>query len=157
MMVDKLDRDIIIQLGKNAGLRNVALAKMLYASERTIRNRINRLLKKEIISITAIPNLEALGFGFISIMVFQVNLADLRRAAEELSKYPSVCYLANVTGRYDLIAVIFSKSQKEFYEFAANNISAVPGIIRSETFVCIEVHKGSKAGFDTTQIVNNIE
>jgi Lrp/AsnC family transcriptional regulator for asnA, asnC and gidA len=155
-MIDKLDRDIIIQLGKNARLSNVAIAKMLYASERTIRNRINRLLQKELISITAIPNLEALGFGFISIMVFQVNLANLRQVAEELSKYPDVCYLANVTGRYDLIAVILAKSQKEFYKFVANNIAAVPGIIRTETFVCIDVCKGSKAGFDTAQIVSSI-
>jgi Lrp/AsnC family transcriptional regulator for asnA, asnC and gidA len=155
-MVDKLDRDIIIQLGENARLSNVAMAKMLYTSERTIRNRINRLLEKEIISITAIPNLEALGFGFISVMVFQVNLADLRRIADELSEYPDVCYLANVTGRYDLIAVIVAKSQKEFYEFVTKNISAIPGIIRTETFVCIDICKGSKAGFDMTQIIRSI-
>jgi Lrp/AsnC family transcriptional regulator for asnA, asnC and gidA len=156
-MIDRLDQNIILQLQKNARLSNVALAKLLNASERTIRNRIARLIKTGIISTTVVPNLEVLGFNFIGIMGLQIHRADLRKVAAELARHPSICYLVNVTGQYDLIATVLTRSAKEFSDFVENTISIIPSVIRTETFVCLNIYKGHGSGLDTGQIIGNIE
>jgi Lrp/AsnC family transcriptional regulator for asnA, asnC and gidA len=156
-MIDKLDQNIILQLRKNARLSNVALAKLLNASERTIRNRIAHLTEKGIISTTVIPNLEMLGFNFMGIMGLQIRRADLKQVTAKLVQQPSVCYLVNVTGQYDLIAIVLTRSAKDFSDFVETQISSIPSVIRTETFVCLNIYKGHEGGPDIGQIIDNIE
>jgi len=156
-MIDKLDQNIMLQLRKNARLSNVALAKMLNASERTIRNRIARLTEKGIISTTLVPNLGLLGFNFIGIMGLQIRRADLKQVTATLVQHPDVCYLANVTGQYDLVAIVVTRSAKDFSDFVDITISSISSVIRTETFVCLNTYKGLEGGPDLGQIIANIE
>jgi len=156
-LLDDLDKKIIQELQNNAHVSNVELAKRLFTSEHTMRNRIKRLLDKKILSITAIPDLEVFGFGFMSIVAFQITISNLSEAAERLAKYPNILFLANVTGRYDLIAVFTAKSSKEQSLFM-EKLDNLPGLLRTETFVCIDIYKGCKGGFDFGQLIkeNNL-
>ena len=83
-------------------------------------------------------------------------MADLRKVAEELVQKPNVCYLAFVTGRYDLIAIIMTQSPEELSHFIEKEISALPSILRTETFVNLDVIKGGWPGLDTIQLIANL-
>lgn len=156
-MIDRLDQELILELQKGGRRSYIDLAKLLRVSETTIRNRVKHLLDKGIVKITAIPDLEALGYGFMGIMGLQVRLADLRMVADQLTKHPNVCYLANVTGRYDFIAIVVTKSSEEFANFVENVISAIPSILRTETFVNLHIYKGQVIGLDTGHLVSNLD
>ena len=110
--MDAIDQKIILQLQKSGRQNYVKLAKELGVSERTVRNRVKELLDDGIMSITAVPNLDMLGYTFMSIVAMQIRLADLRSVTSQLIQHKNVCYLANVTGRYDLIAIIVTKSSR---------------------------------------------
>ena len=140
--MDKLDRKLIEELQKNGRRSYVDLAKMLGVAEGTIRRRVKALVDKQIIKIAAVPNPYKLGYGFISIMGLQVRMADLRQVAESLSQKPNVCYLAFVTGRYDLMAIIIAHTPQELSNFIEKEISSIPSILRTETFVNLDVIKG---------------
>lgn len=155
--MDKLDQKLVLQLQESGRVSYVALAKLLRVSERTVRNRIKNLLDKGIIKITALPDLDALGYNFIGIVALQVRLADLRAVAEELVRHANVCYLANVTGRYDFIAIVVARSSREYADFMENVISAIPSILRTETFVNLNVYKGQGNGLDTGQLISNLD
>jgi Lrp/AsnC family transcriptional regulator for asnA, asnC and gidA len=155
-MIDELDRKLIQELQKSGRQGYVALAKMLGVVEGTVRKRVKDLVKSNIIKIVAVPNPRALSYSFVSIMGLQVRMADLRKVAEELAQKPNVCYLAFVTGRYDLMAIIITRSSEELSHFIEKEISALPSILRTETFVNLDVIKGGWPGLDTTQLISNL-
>jgi len=83
-------------------------------------------------------------------------MGDLRKVADSLAQKPNVCYLAFVTGRYDLIAIIVSRSPEELSRFIEKEISAIPSILRTETFVNLDVIKGQWPWIDTTQLISSL-
>ena len=157
MILDKLDQDIILELQKDGRQSYVDLAKLLGVTEATVRNRVKHLVDKGTIKITALPDLESLGYKFMGILGMQVQLSDLRSVAAQLIKHPNVCYLANVTGRYEFIAIIATKTSREFADFMENVVSAIPSVIRTETFVNLNIYKGQAIGLDTSHLVSNLD
>jgi Lrp/AsnC family transcriptional regulator, regulator for asnA, asnC and gidA len=155
-MLDKLDRDLILQLQKDGRQNNTKLASELGVSERTVRNRLSNLLEKNVIKITTIPNLENLGFNFVAIVGLQIQLASLDKIRETLTRQPNICYFANVTGRYDLILIAVTRSSREFAGFMEKTISVIPGILRTETFVNLHLYKGEVTGLDTRHLIDGI-
>jgi Lrp/AsnC family transcriptional regulator, regulator for asnA, asnC and gidA len=113
-------------------------------------------MDRKIIKITAIPNLYALNYHFIGIVCLQIQLAYLHDIAETLAKLPNVTYLANVTGRYDFLFIVATKSSGEFAEFMENVVSKIQGIIRTETFVSLHGYKGEISGIDPRTIVGEL-
>jgi Lrp/AsnC family transcriptional regulator for asnA, asnC and gidA len=157
MRLDKLDQKIILDLQKDGRLPYMELAKMLGVTEGTVRNRFKKLVDKGIIRVTAIPEIDKLGYNFMGIVGMQVRLADLREVGEQLVQHPNVCYLVNVTGRYEFIAIVVTKSSREFAHFMENVVSAIPSILRTETFVTLNIYKGYGNGLDTTQLIGNLD
>lgn len=157
MRIDKLDQKLILYLQKDGRRSYMNLAKMLDVTEGTIRNRLKKLMDQGIIKISAIPDLDKLGYSFMGIVGMQVRLADLRTVAEQLVQNPNICYLTNVTGRYEFIAIVLTRSSSEFAEFMENVISAIPSIIRTETFVALNTYKGLGNGLDPTQLIGNLD
>ncbi len=157
MIIDELDREIILELQKAGRKSYMELAKQLHVSETTVRNRVKHLTDKNIVTINAIPDLKALGYGFVGIIGLQVRLSDLRGVADRLAKHPNVCYVANVTGRFDLITIVVTKSSEEFADFMENVISDIPSVLRTETFVNLHVYKGQVVGLETGQLVNILD
>lgn len=155
-MIDKLDWKLMVELQKDGRENYTELARKLGVVEGTVRTRVKHLLRENILAIVALPNLSELGYRLTSIMGLQVRMADLRKVADVLAKNPNVCYLAFVTGRYDLMAIIVTQSHKELSDFIENEISAIPSILRSETFVNLDVIKGKSSGIDTSQLISNL-
>jgi len=156
-MTDELDLELIRQLQKDGRARHVDLAKKLNVVEGTVRKRIRDLLENNIIKTIAAPNISKLGYNFIGFMALQVQVAKLRRIADVLGKKPNVCYLAFVTGRYDMIAIVITRSPEEFAHLIEKEISAIPGVVRLESFVNLETLKGGWPMVDTTQLLNRAD
>jgi len=157
MKIDKLDKKLILELQRNGRCTYMDLAKILNVAEGTVRNRLKKLVNGDIVKITAIPDLDKFGYDFMGIVGLQVPLSELRAVAEQLSKNPNICYLANVTGRYDFIAILLTKSSKEFAYIMEKTVATIPSIIRTETFVTLNIYKGHKNWFDTTHIIDNLD
>ena len=148
-MIDALDRELIIELQKDGRRSFVELADTLHISEATARNRVKRLLNKGMVKVTVVPDMQLLGYQFVSILGIQIRLTYLRSIVGELTQHANVCYLANVTGRFDLIGIIVTRTAREFADFVENVVSVIPGIDRTETFVSLNVFKGETIGMDT--------
>ncbi|MCH8864888.1 MAG: Lrp/AsnC family transcriptional regulator [Chloroflexi bacterium] len=157
MKLDKLDQNIMMALQKNGRLSYMELAKMMAVTEGTIRNRFTKLVNNGIMRITASPDIEKLGYGFMGIIGMQVHLADLREVADKLAQNPNICYLVNVTGRYELLATVVTRSSKEFAYFMENVVSAIPNVLKTETFVALNVYKGAGSGMDMLQLIGNLD
>ena len=156
-MVDNLDRKLIEELQVNGREAYIDLARKLGVVEGTVRKRIKHLLAGDIIKIVAVPNMRKLGYGFIAIMGLQVRMEDLRKVADKLTKSKHVCYLVFVAGRFDLMAIVLSQSPEGLSQFIEKEISAIPSILRTETFINLDISKGAPDLLDTIQLVRNLE
>ena len=154
--MDRLDRELIEELQKNGRQSHIALAEKLGVTEGTVRKRLKKLVDKNIVKVVAIPNLSALGYSLTSIIGIQVRMTDLRKVADALARKANVCRLAFVAGRYDLIAIVVTQSHKALSDFIEKEISTIPGVSRTETFVNLDVIKGEWSGIDTAQLISNL-
>ena len=155
-MIDELDQQIIKELIRNGREVYSDIAKRLNVVEGTIRKRVKRLIAEDVIRIVAVPNAKKLGYGFVSFIGFQVRMEDLRKVADMLVKNPLVCYLAFVTGRYDLMAVVLTKSPEQLSTFIEKDISNISSILRTETFVNLDIIKGAAGMLDTVRLIETL-
>jgi len=156
-MIDDFDQKLVLELQKNGRRSYVDLAKTMGVTEGTVRKRIKNLMERDVLDIAAVPHLNKLGYNFIGIVGLQVQLSELRQVARQLAENPHVCYLVNVTGRYEFIAVVVARSSKEFADFMENVVSAIPSVLRTETFVTLNTYKGKEFGLDTVQLINSLD
>ena len=156
-MTDELDRKLVLELQKDGKKGYVDLASGLGVVEGTVRKRVKHLLDRNIIEIVAVPNLRKLGYGFVSILGLQVSVAHMRRVATKLAQNQHVCFLAFVTGRFDLIAIVVTRSPEEYSHFWESELATIPGVLRTEGFVNLDIIKGSASLLDTIELVRNFD
>ena len=140
-MIDQVDKQIIHELQIDGRRSYTDLAETLGLSEGAIRKRLKKLMGNNVIKISASITPHAIGFNFISLMAIQVQMEGLHQVADILANNPHVYYLAFVTGRYDLVALMISRSPEELSKFIREEISKIPSIVRTETLVNLEVIK----------------
>jgi Lrp/AsnC family transcriptional regulator, regulator for asnA, asnC and gidA len=155
-MLDNIDKELITQVQSSGRLSYVELAQTVKVSERTVRNRMKRLLDSGIIKIRAIPDLNILGYTFTAIVGIQVQLGRLKDIARELAKHPNICFIVNVTGQYDMIAIIVARSSGEFAVIMEDFVSPIPGVLKTETFVGLNTYKGEHGNLETGQLIENL-
>jgi len=155
-MIDELDQKIILELQKDGTQSNSELGERLFVNEGTIRKRLNKLVDSKIIKVVAVPNLSELGYKCVSIVAIQVDMSKVNEVAAELGTKHAVCQVAFVTGRYDLIAVVASRSTEEFSNFMRKELSVIPHILRTETFMVLSFTKGSISLTETAQLVADL-
>ncbi|MBA7618004.1 Regulatory protein AsnC [subsurface metagenome] len=154
-MYDDLDRRLIEELQKNGRESYTNLAKTLGVVEGTVRKRLKGLLDRGIIKIAAIPNLLRLGYNLMIIMALDVRIGDIRKVGNHLAEKPNVLYLTSATGRYDIIVMIAARSTQELNEFIEDEIASMPSVLKTETFVTLDIIKAGAGFLDTAQIMHN--
>jgi len=156
-MIDKLDWKLIEELQKDGRKSYTELASKLGVTEGTVRKRVKNLVDKSIMKVVAVPNMSELGYKLMSVIGMQVKMVDLRKVADTLAKKANVCHLAFIAGRFDLMALVVTRSHEELSDFIEKEISTIPSILRTETFVNLDVIKGAWSGADTTQLISDLD
>ena len=127
---------------ENAHQSSEALAKRLGVSSATIRRRIQTLLQKEIIRIVARPDPPKIGYAIRAVCAFDIEHEKLQPVLETLNNRPEVHWLAAVSGRFDVMAVVWTTSTDELFK-QLDEIGRIEGIKNIETFVCLHVRKSA--------------
>jgi len=150
-MIDDIDRKLIAELAKNAREKSTELSEKLGVSDTTIRHRINRLEKQQIINPTITVDAAKLGYSIIVLIALQVELGNIDSIAQELSRHANVHYVAECTGSQDMFIGVWLHSPDELTQFVKNFLSKLQGIKRSETYMILKVHKNDIAWLQSLQ------
>lgn len=118
-----------------------AIARQLDLSERTIRNRLNRLLADEIISISANINKRALGYSVTADIFCEVESSRVTEVAEKIAGLAEVGYVACSLGDQDISVQVYARSNQELYEIVERKLARIPGVIRTRTVVVPRILK----------------
>ena len=140
-MLSELDRKIIMELQKDGRKSYSELSKMFGLSVSTLRRRVNALLDKKVITITAIPDPVQVGYELTSIIGFKVMRSELDNVVQEICKDTCNHLVSVGTGPYDIISWSLFKNVGELSDYLINRIPKIPGIISTETSLSLRYVK----------------
>jgi len=134
MKIDETSLTIIKQLRK--GRKSFKeIANELSVSENTVRNRVNRLMEEGVLEVTGLINPEDLPGHKVVMVGVKLQTMDLIKKGEEFSKLRGVVSVSVVTGRYDLILIVFLKEGFGLLEFYTEEVARLKDVQSVETFV----------------------
>ena len=123
------------------------LAKTLGESPSTVYNRVKRLEKQEIIKKFTISfdyqhlDLSTVAFIFVGLKPpenVQDNGSKIRDMAREISQIKGVCEVHLISGDFDLLVKVRSKSLKTIGEFVIDELRSKPYVTKTSTNACFE-------------------
>ncbi len=138
LTMDELDLRISQTLGTDGRMSNSEIARRLNVSEGTVRQRLKKLTESGQLRIQAMVNSEQVPNRYLAIIGLQIEGRQLEKCAEQIDKFPEVQRTLIVTGRYDLMVSLLLDRHTAMVEFVTHKLSTVPGILLSETSVCLK-------------------
>ena len=134
--LDEIDHRIIKELMQNGRQNYSELAKKLGTSVATISRRISSLIKNDLIDIVAIPNPAKLGYFANAFVLLNVESLNIESICNELSRFPEIHIILKLLNNYDILFGVNIIDVETLYDFLKNKIGPMPGILKSETFIC---------------------
>lgn len=111
------------------------ISEKLKVSENTIRSRVGKLVETGVLTITGLVNPELLPGHKVAMVGVKLNTMDLVNKGKEFSKLRGVVSACAVTGRFDLMLIVFLKESFGLLEFYTNEVAKISGVQSVETFV----------------------
>jgi Lrp/AsnC family transcriptional regulator for asnA, asnC and gidA len=104
-------------------------------SENTVRARVNKLVEEGILEISGLVDPGAIPRHKLVLVGVKLNSMDLITKGEEFSRLHGVVSVSVVTGRFDLILLVFLKEGFDLLEFYTEEVSRIHDVQSVETFV----------------------
>jgi len=148
--LDALGKRIFDLLAENGRTSNLEIAGQVGVSEKTVRQRIKRLIERDGMRIVAIRRIDVAP----SRLVVLVRAEPGQRfvVADRLASLPEVDEVHLTTGAYELIVLASFDSDSDALEFYVRNFEQGPGIEESSLTHVIETinprASGSSAHFE---------
>ena len=142
--VDNLDLQILSELSNDASISVPRLSKKINVNSSVIYSRIKRLVKRKLIErFTIVVNDAELGYEVKALTGINMDSKKRDHVIEELFKIDGVREIAEVTGRFDILVTMYSKSLANMHKMVSEKIGRIDGIQSSESF--IEMKSRTKA------------
>ena len=137
---EEADYKIIRILQRNGRIPNTEIAKTIGVSEATVRNRLQKLLKDEIIQIVAVANPFKLKTGIIGNIRIKAENNKINQVADELSKVDELWYVAQLAGSASFDSEFYVRSQNKV-GILIDKINAIDGISNIESSLIVRYIK----------------
>ena len=142
--VDDLDLQILSELSNDASISVPRLSKKIDVNSSVVYSRIKRLVKRKLIErFTIVINDAELGYEVKALTGINIDTKQRDNVIEQLFNIDGVREVAEVTGRFDILVTIYSKSLDQMHKMISERIGRVEGIQSSESF--IEMKSRTKA------------
>lgn len=141
MKLSASDRELIVLLNQDARMTSAEISRQLGVAERTVRNRIARLINEGLIKLVAIVNPLDFGYDLIVDILCEVEVLQREAVIEALAQIPEISYIAVSTGDQDLSLRALFKNSTDMNEFITTQLYRVPGIRRSRTVLVPRIVK----------------
>lgn len=133
---DKTDIKIVNMLLENGRMSASEISRRIPdISERAVRYRIDRMIKDEVIQISAVVSPEALGFAIKADVWLEVESDLIMEVAKKLAAFENVTYVACGIGQNDISIQVVAKDTAEVYHFVTEVVRKVPGVRKTTTSI----------------------
>lgn len=135
---DAVDQHILSILENNGRATNREIAESVGVSEGTVRNRVERLIRDDVLRIVGVTNPSKLGLNTAAVISISAELSRITDIAERIAEAEGVVYVGYTTGNADIIVLAFFPSNDELTDFMTQSLAAIPGILKAETNIILK-------------------
>ena len=144
--MNKLERDILGILTEDSRTQAAQIAVMLGESEQTVKDAVRAMEKRgTIVKYTAISNLDEeedeCVEALIEVKVTPQSGSGFDGIAEEIAQHGEVKTLYLMSGAYDFLVIVESKSIKGVSRFISECISSFDCVISTATHFILKKYK----------------
>jgi Lrp/AsnC family transcriptional regulator, regulator for asnA, asnC and gidA len=139
--MDELDLSILAFLQTDGRRPFTDIAQELGVSEGTVRNRVSKLIEKQVLHIVGLVDPASLGFNAPAVVGISVAEGDIEQIAMQIASYSEVSYLIMVSGEFDLIVEVLCKDREHLANFLNYKLRKVKGVERTQTFMTLRTFK----------------
>ena len=104
-------------------------------SERAIRYRIDKMVSKGVLQISAIINPGAFGLTIKADVWIEVESDKIHAVAKKLVEFENVTYVACGIGENDISIQVVAKDTSDIYHFITDVVRKVPGVRKTTTSI----------------------
>ncbi|SVC44386.1 uncharacterized protein METZ01_LOCUS297240 [marine metagenome] len=134
--MDKTDLKILSELSNDSSISIPKLSEKINVNTSVVYSRIKRLVKSKLIKkFTIDVNDKELGYAVKSLTGINMDSKQRDVVIEELFKIPGVREISEVTGRFDILVIMFAKNLPEMHRLISEEIGKIQGIVSSESFI----------------------
>jgi DNA-binding Lrp family transcriptional regulator len=133
---DAIGKRIFDLLAEDGRLSNLEIARQVGVSEKTVRQRIRRLIERDGMRVVAIRPTQAAPSRLI--MMVRTEQGQRFVVADRLASLPEVDEVHLTTGAYELIVLASFESDSHALEFYVRHVEQGPGIEQSTCTHVIE-------------------
>jgi len=140
--LDKTDLKILSELSNDSSISIPKLSKKINVNTSVVYSRIKRLVKNKLIKkFTIDVNDKELGYAVKSLTGINMDSKQRDVVIEELFKIPGEREISEVTGRFDILVIMFAKNLPEMHRLISEEIGKIQGIVSSESFIEMKSRK----------------
>ena len=114
------------------------IAEKVGLSTNTVRARVNRMLKEDILQIIGLVDPAAIPGHSSAFIGIKAEANKIDQVAEQFMKLKGVVIAARVSGRFDVMATVMFNESFTYRDFVSEEISKVKGILSIETFSVVD-------------------
>lgn len=143
--LDRIDRNILVALGRDGRLSMNDLAEKVGLSKTPVQARVRRLEKDGIIrGYSAVVDRERIGEGHVAFV--QVKLSDTRSAAldafnKAVQSVAEIEQCHMMAASFDYLLKVRTRDIGSYRRVLGERISALPHVAQTSTFVAMETVK----------------
>jgi Lrp/AsnC family transcriptional regulator for asnA, asnC and gidA len=127
--IDSTDRKIVNLLMEDGRMQAAEIARRIgNVSERMVRYRMDNLIGKNVIKVSAIVNPKALGMDVVADVLLEVEADSILEVAHKMAAFENVSYVACSIGETDVSVQVLGRDTNEVYRFVTEVIGKVPGV-----------------------------
>ena len=138
--LDTTDIAIIGHLQVDGRRAYTTIARVLGISEASVRQRVARLLRTNVIQIVAVSSPLDLGLIWAQVRL-RVEGARLEAVAEEVAELSQVDYVSICAGSFDVIVGVVAHDREELMDVLVDHIRRIPGVQHAELLLRLKVFK----------------
>ncbi len=134
--LDSIDQKIVDFLMEDGRMQAAEIARRMGdVSERVVRYRLDQLIEKNVISVSAIVNPKVLGIDVVADVWLEVESDSILEVARRMAEFENVSYVACSIGEQDISMQVLGHDTTEVYRFVTEVIAKVAGVRKTSTSI----------------------
>ncbi len=147
--LDRIDKNILVELQKNGRISNVELSKLVGLSPTPCLERVKRLEKQGVIEgYKAVVNAEAVGASllvFVEITLEKTAQDVFSEFSKSVSSFSEILECHLVSGSFDYLLKTRVKNMASYRKLLGDTLLRLPSVSASRTYVVMEEVKSNTA------------
>ncbi|MBE42868.1 MAG: transcriptional regulator [Chloroflexi bacterium] len=141
VVVDNLDSQIVQILKNDGRASNAHIARALGVSEGTVRRRLKMLIDGGVVHVNVSLDPAKMGLTTEAIIGLEVDPDKMDPVCASIAAFDEIGYVTLTTGAVDVFAWGRFSSTESLGLFLRSKVGKIPGVRRTETYMCISVRK----------------